>query len=142
MASRIGVDEESSNDQIKEIYITNNEQTAVVTFSSGLISLYDTKNSYTWIGDAVDQDFAKFNTQQAAIGASAIHTIVIEMAAGGHHNASMRERMQMFGQSTSGQDEQPAYGSDMSHARRANLSSTVHGSHTSNMKILSLQTPN
>lgn len=63
LASRLGVDDGSSNDQIKEIHITQNEQTAIVTFNSGLISLYDTKNSYSWIGDAVDQDFAKFNTQ-------------------------------------------------------------------------------
>jgi len=52
-------------DNIKEIYITSNENTAVITFCSGLISLYDIKNSYAWIGDANDTDYAKFNTQQA-----------------------------------------------------------------------------
>lgn len=54
MRTRIGIDEDFNNDQIKEIYITQNEQTAVITFESGMISLYDTKNGYTWIGDAVD----------------------------------------------------------------------------------------
>lgn len=54
MASRLGIDDEFSNDQIKDIYITKNEQTAVITFQSGMISLYDTKNAYSWIGDAVD----------------------------------------------------------------------------------------
>ena len=61
-ASRIGMQEQLDEDHIKDIYVTSNENTAVITFKSGLISLYDIKNSYTWIGDAVDSDYAKFNT--------------------------------------------------------------------------------
>lgn len=34
------------NDEIKEIYITKNEIVAVVTFSSGQVSLYDCKNGF------------------------------------------------------------------------------------------------
>ena len=75
MRSRLGIDEDFNNDQIKEIYITQNEQTAVITFESGMISLYDTKNGYTWIGDAVDQEYSKFNTG----GILAIQTKVIEV---------------------------------------------------------------
>lgn len=48
---------------INQIYITHNEQVAVITFSSGHISLYDIKNSFTLIGDATDKDFSRFNTQ-------------------------------------------------------------------------------
>lgn len=63
MASRLGVEDLFSNDLIKDIYVTHNEQTAIVTFLSGMISLYDVKNGYTWVGDIVDQDYRKFNTQ-------------------------------------------------------------------------------
>lgn len=34
------------NDEIKEIYITQNELIAVITFSSGAVSLYDCKNAF------------------------------------------------------------------------------------------------
>lgn len=54
MASRVGVEDLFTNDLIKDIYVTYNEQTAVITFSSGMISLYDIKNGYTWVGDIVD----------------------------------------------------------------------------------------
>jgi WD40 repeat protein len=44
-------------DTIKEIYITNNEQVAVVTYESGSVTLYDTKNGFALLGDAVESDF-------------------------------------------------------------------------------------
>lgn len=78
MASRVGVEEMFTNDLIKDIYVTYNEQTAVVTFSSGMISLYDIKNGYTWVGDIVDQDYQKFNTQSQ--GSGALQTKVIEVS--------------------------------------------------------------
>ena len=51
------------NDEIKEIYITQNELIAVVTFMSGCISLYDAKNGFSLLGDAVDEDISKLITQ-------------------------------------------------------------------------------
>jgi len=39
---------------IKEIFITSNELYAVITFQSGMISLYDVKNGYSWVGDVDD----------------------------------------------------------------------------------------
>lgn len=52
-----------STDIIKEIHVTSNEQVAVVTYESGTVSLYDTKNGFALLGDAVESDFYKFNTQ-------------------------------------------------------------------------------
>ena len=47
-----------------------------------MISFYDVKNGYTWIGDAVDQDVSRFNTQQGAGSFAAIQTKVIEVGEG------------------------------------------------------------
>jgi len=68
-ASRVGNSQDFEDDHIKQIYITSNENTAVITFNSGLISLYDVKNGYSYIGDAVDSEFQRFNTQSVHAGA-------------------------------------------------------------------------
>jgi hypothetical protein len=43
-----------------------------------MISLYDIKNGYTWVGDIVDQDYRKFNTQSQ--GSCSLQTKVIEVS--------------------------------------------------------------
>ena len=48
------VDLKGQYEAIKEIYITKNEQVAVVTFESGCIGIYDTKNGYSLIGEIND----------------------------------------------------------------------------------------
>jgi hypothetical protein len=65
-STRLGLQQQLDDDQIKEIFITKNESTAVITFKSGLISLYDVRNSFSFIGDADDGSFARYNTQQIA----------------------------------------------------------------------------
>jgi hypothetical protein len=82
------------------------------------------------------------------MGGSAIHTIVLEVGkstGGGAFSASMRDRVQMYGKNSAvQQDEQPSHSfapplSELSHGRRTgSLSSVQHGSHASNLKILSL----
>lgn len=67
MASRLNLEGEAEfkNDEIQEIYISKNELVAVVTFKSGTISLYDTKNGFQHIGDAVNEDQLRLITQHA-----------------------------------------------------------------------------
>jgi len=80
-----------------------------------MISFYDTKNGYTWIGDAVDQDVLKFNTQQASGNFVAIQTKVIEVGdqnsfGGSTLGTSFKDRMQMYHQKLPPQqDERPAF---------------------------------
>ena len=44
-------DESREDRAIKSIYITGNEQVAIVSFQSGIISCFDIKASFSWIGD-------------------------------------------------------------------------------------------
>ena len=97
-----------------------------------MISLYDVKNGYTWVGDITDSEYQKFNTQN---GSLSIQTKVIEVNSGQNMQASQS----MWGAQMA-QDEKPfGTAQDMANSRR--ISSFI-GSHTSNLKILSLQTPN
>jgi len=102
-ATRLGAEEEFSEDHIKQIFVTQNENTAVVTFDSGMISLYDVKNGFTWIGDAVDSDFARFNTQGQMAGNE---TKVIEVL--NNHGAG---GIDLIARRSNGfaQDEHPGY---------------------------------
>jgi hypothetical protein len=50
------------NDEIKEIFITKNELVAVITFSSGQVSLYDCKNGFSLISEVVDEELTRLNT--------------------------------------------------------------------------------
>lgn len=45
---------------IIELQITQDEQFALVTFASGLICLYDARNSYNYLGD-VERDAQRFS---------------------------------------------------------------------------------
>jgi hypothetical protein len=40
---------------IASVYITKNEHVAVVTFENGLVSAYDIRGGFGWIGD-IDRD--------------------------------------------------------------------------------------
>ena len=84
------------SDNIKEIHITKNEQVAVVTFDSGNVSLYDTKNGFALLGDAVESDFQKFNTQYTDHEALSIQAKIIEVTVpshGGQAGSSLRDRL-------------------------------------------------
>ena len=50
--SEISIDKK--DDGIKDLFVTSCENYAVVTFESGLISIYDVKNGYSLIGDIDD----------------------------------------------------------------------------------------
>jgi hypothetical protein len=119
----------SDDDLIKEIYVTSNENTAVITFSSGLISLYDIKNSFSWLGDANETEFEKFNTQNKANDDPSIQTKVIEVSAQTGQNNT---RSNFF----RAQDEHP-----MASTTDRNASS-FYGAYASNLKVLALTTPN
>lgn len=36
---------------VKQVYFTNDEQVAVVTYDTGLVSAYDVRGGFTWLGD-------------------------------------------------------------------------------------------
>ena len=36
---------------VKDIFFTNDEQVAVITYDTGLISAYDVRGGFTWLGD-------------------------------------------------------------------------------------------
>jgi hypothetical protein len=40
----------AEKERINKVFISENEQVAVVTFESGQISIYDVKSSFNWIG--------------------------------------------------------------------------------------------
>ena len=42
------------------MYFTQNEQVAVITYESGLISAYDIKGGFSWLGD-IEKDVARLN---------------------------------------------------------------------------------
>lgn len=86
-------------DTIKQIYISNNEQVAVVTFESGNVSVYDTKNGFNLIGDAVESDFQKFNTQYSPQDSLCLQTKVIECNLAqnqGGIGSSLKERLNLY----------------------------------------------
>ena len=103
-----------------------------------MISFYDVKNGYTWIGDAVDHDVSRFNTQQGAGSFAAIQTKVIEVGEG-----SAKGLGKAFG-APQQQDERPFSQSgapltDLSRPGPNNMpKSSIHSSYTSSLKILSL----
>ena len=45
---------------ITSIYFTQNEQVAVITYETGLISAYDIKGGFAWLGD-IEKDVTRFN---------------------------------------------------------------------------------
>ena len=151
-ASALGAEDEFNNDLIQEIYVTSNEQTAVVTFSSGIVSLYDIRNSFNWIGDAADSDFAKFNTQTAGGSLSnVVQTKVLETApqwAGNQTANQLRERNQVTSRLTQPvQDEHPysvsgSYFTEGNATRPMSTTSQHFSSYSSNLKVFCLQTPN
>ena len=120
----------------------------MITFQSGMISFYDTKNGYTWVGDAVDQGASKFNTQQASGNFLAIQTKVLEVGdrdALGGLGTSFKDRMQMYHQKMPlQQDERPTFSqsgspmSDLSRGRGGGFPRSMHGSNAASLKILSL----
>lgn len=36
---------------ITSVYFTSNEQVAIITFDTGLVSSYDVRAGFTWLGD-------------------------------------------------------------------------------------------
>jgi hypothetical protein len=140
LASRLNLQEDSDfkNDEIQEIYISRNELVAVVTFKSGTISLYDTKNGFQHIGDAVNDDQLRLITQQAeALGAQ---SRVIE--------AQVQQTEFGLGATRVQQDEMPFAMSasslgDLAQARRSSYSqSAIAASYSTSLKVLYLATPN
>lgn len=124
---------EQQNDSVKNIYITNNENVAVITYSSGLISFFDVKNSYSFLGDIENSNYTKFNTM-SSLSNSAIQTKVIEVQ---QPNGLYTRNNSSF----MGQDEQPISFPDAQRSQY-NGSSNLYSSYTSNLKVLSLTTPN
>jgi hypothetical protein len=51
---------------IASIYITKNEHVAVVSFENGLVSAYDIRGGFTWIGDVNKETFRLTTTASAA----------------------------------------------------------------------------
>jgi hypothetical protein len=54
-----GLDISSKDDAIVELFITSDEQYAIVAFESGLICCYDVKNSYNFVGH-IERDAQRF----------------------------------------------------------------------------------
>ena len=54
------------NQAITSIYFTQNEQVAVVTYESGLISAYDIKGGFAWLGD-IEKDVTRFNQASTSV---------------------------------------------------------------------------
>ena len=57
-STRVGVEEQFLQDLIKQIYISKNEKIALITFQSGLVSAYNTKKNFSYIGDAYHSELA------------------------------------------------------------------------------------
>ena len=107
------IEASTQNESIKEIHITQNEQFAVVTFSSGIVSVYDVKNGFSFIGDIDDSDLQKLNTQSVYYQSESARTIVLE------------------------------YGKTTRPGSRASANfSANYGSTESSMKVITMQTPN
>ena len=51
---------EQCSQAVTSIYFTQNEQVAVITYESGLISAYDIKGGFAWLGD-IEKDVTRFN---------------------------------------------------------------------------------
>jgi len=56
---------------ITSIHFTQNEQVVVITFESGLISAYDVKASFTWLGD-IEKDAQRFTYQALVTGSAKV----------------------------------------------------------------------
>lgn len=72
---------------------------AVVTYESGNVALHDTKNGFALLGDAVESDFQKFNTQYSDTESLAVQAKIIEcnlQGQAGGMGSSLRERLGMY----------------------------------------------
>ena len=59
---------DSEGQAISSIYFTKNEQVAIISFSSGVISAYDVKASFAYLGDIQAEPL---RTQQGVLAADA-----------------------------------------------------------------------
>ena len=50
---------------VKEVFFTCDEQVAVVTYDTGLISAYDVRGGFTWLGD-IEKEVPRLNQISAS----------------------------------------------------------------------------
>lgn len=146
-ASRLQIresqDEAFKNDEITQIYITRNELVAVVTFASGCISLYDIKNGFSLIGDAVDDDASHLNTQYGD-SAAPIQAKIIETSNLTNAELGLSFRKDVFGQDESPFNMSLSASADINAARKnyGYLGASLAGSYGTSLKILYMAAPN
>ena len=50
---------------VKSIFFTSDEQVAVVTYENGLVSAYDVRGGFTWLGD-IEKEVPRLNVDMNA----------------------------------------------------------------------------